>query len=151
MSDSNDGMAAGTAAQPAIHPVAEDQPPFALFLGLRITRAQPDRIEAEMRVVPELINRNGVLHGGAIMALADNLGGTGAFMNLTEGEGTTTLESKTNFLRAVPAGDLLTAVVVPLHIGRKTQIWQTTLYRGDGKPAAIVTQTQMTLRKGDRG
>ncbi|WP_225030034.1 PaaI family thioesterase [Xinfangfangia pollutisoli] len=133
-----------------IHPVARNQPPFAQFLGLRLLSAHPDRVEAEMPVVPELINRNGVLHGGAIMGIADNVGGTGAFMNLAEGEGTTTVESKTNFLRAVPAGDLLRAVAVPLHIGRKTQIWQTTLYRGDGKVAAIVTQTQLTLRAGDR-
>ena len=98
-----------------------------------------------MLVTPELINRNGVLHGGAIMALADNLGGTGAFINLAEGQGTTTIESKTNFLRAVPAGDVLRALSIPLHRGRTTQVWQTTLYRGDGKVAAIVTQTQMVL------
>jgi 1,4-dihydroxy-2-naphthoyl-CoA hydrolase len=141
---SNDG-------NPGIHPIAQDQPPFALFLGLRVVSAVPHRVEAELIARPELINRNGVLHGGAILALADNMGGTGAFLNLAEGEGTTTLESKTNFLRAVPAGDVLRAVSVPLHIGRKTQVWQTTLFRGDGKPAAIVTQTQMTLQSGDRG
>jgi 1,4-dihydroxy-2-naphthoyl-CoA hydrolase len=134
-----------------IHPVAQDQPPFAQYLGLRITLARPDRVEAEMLVGAELINRNGVLHGGAIMGMADNLGGTGAFMNLGPGEGTTTVESKTNFLRAVPPGDLLRAVAVPLHIGRKTQIWQTTLTRSDGKVAAIVTQTQLTLAPGGSG
>lgn len=138
-------------ATEGIHPVAQEQPPFAQYLGLRLTAARPDRVEAEMPVIPDLINRNGVLHGGAIMGIADNLGGTGAFMNLGPDEGTTTVESKTNFLRAVPPGDLLRAVAVPLHIGRKTQIWQTTLYRGDGKVAAIVTQTQLTLRPGDRG
>ncbi|MEZ5796695.1 MAG: PaaI family thioesterase [Paracoccaceae bacterium] len=134
-----------------IHPVALDQPPFAQHLGIRILAARPDRVEAEMTAGPDLINRNGVLHGGAIMALADNIGGTGAFMNLAPGEGTTTLESKTNFLRAVPPGDRVRAVAVPLHIGRKTQVWQTTLYRSDGKVAAIVTQTQFTLRDGAAG
>lgn len=128
-----------------IHPIAQAQPPFAGHLGLRLVSAAPDRVVAELTAMPELINRNGVLHGGAIMAAGDNLGGTGAFMNLGPGEGTTTVESKTNFIRAVPAGETVTAVAVPLHIGRRTQIWQTTFTLPNGKVAAIVTQTQMTL------
>lgn len=128
-----------------IHPIAREQPPFALHLEMRITSARPERVEAEMLAAPDLINRNGVLHGGAIMALADNMGGTGAFMNLLEGQGTTTVESKTNFFRAVPAGDMVKAVSIPLHLGRKTQVWQTTIFRADGKMAAMVTQTQMVL------
>jgi uncharacterized protein (TIGR00369 family) len=132
-----------------IHPVALDQPPFARHLGLKIVSATAEKVVAEMTVTPELINRNGVLHGGAIMALADNIGGTLAFVNLVPGEGTTTMESKTNFFRAVPAGDTLRAEAVALHKGRKTVVVQTTLYRGDGKLAAQVTQTQFTLRGGD--
>jgi uncharacterized protein (TIGR00369 family) len=128
-----------------IHPIAREQPPFALHLEMRIISASPDRVEAEMQAAPDLINRNGVLHGGAIMALADNMGGTGAFMHLAEGQGTTTVESKTNFFRAVPAGDTVRAVSIPLHLGRKTMVWQTTVLRGDGKVAAMVTQTQMIL------
>lgn len=128
-----------------LHPIAADQPPFALLIGQRITHAVPDRVEAELAVVQALTNRNGTLHGGAIMALADNLGGTGAFMNLAPGQGTVTIESKTNFLRAVPAGDLCRAVSVPLHRGGRTMVWQTTLMRADGKVAAIVTQTQLVL------
>lgn len=120
-------------------------PPFALHIGIRPISAGPDRVEAEMEAAPDLINTNGVLHGGAIMALADNLGGTGAAMNLAEGEATTTVESKTNFFRAVPAGDVVRAVSIPLHKGRTTQVWQTTITRGDGKVAAMVTQTQMTI------
>lgn len=139
------------AAPPTIHPVAQDQPPYARHLGLRITHATPDRIEGQMTVTPELINRNGVLHGGAIMSLADNLAGTGSFVHLGPGEGTTTLESKTNFFRPVLPGDTVTAIAVPLHRGRKTTIWQTTILRGDGKPAAMVIQTQMTLRQTDAG
>lgn len=125
-------------------------PPFALHIGIRPISAAPDRIEAEMVVTPDLINSNGVLHGGAIMALADNLGGTGAHLNIPEGAATTTIESKTNFFRSVPPGDVLRAVSIPLHRGRTTQVWQTTLTRGDGQIAAIVTQTQMTIlpRKG---
>ncbi|MGA0539824.1 PaaI family thioesterase [Neotabrizicola sp. VNH66] len=129
-----------------IHPIALDQPPFSRHLGLRIVSATPDEVVAELPVAPELINRNGVLHGGAIMAVADNIGGTAAFLNLAEGEGTTTVESKTNFFRAVPPDTVLRAVAVPLHRGRTTQVWQTTLLLPDGKVAAIVTQTQLTLR-----
>lgn len=129
-----------------IHPIAADQPPFAYHLGLRIVSARPERVEAEFLAAPELINRNGVLHGGALMAVADNLGGTGAFMNLRDGEGTTTVESKTNFFRAVPPGQTVRAVAVPLHLGRTTQVWQTSLLLPDGKVAALVTQTQLTLQ-----
>jgi len=132
-----------------IHPVAADQPPFAHHLGARIVAANAERVIAEMEVAPDLINRNGVLHGGAIMALADNIGGTLAFVLLGPGQGTTTMESKTNFFRAVPAGDTVRAVAVPLHLGRKTIVVQTSVYRGDGKLAAQVIQTQMTLQKGD--
>ncbi|MBI1173390.1 hotdog fold thioesterase [bacterium] len=128
-----------------IHPAALLQPPFSKFLRIKVVSATPDRIESEMVAFPELINRNGVLHGGAIMALADNNGGTGAFTRLAEDQGTTTVESKTNFFRAIPAGDLVRAVTIPLHIGRKTTVWQTSIYRGDGKLAALVTQTQFTL------
>jgi 1,4-dihydroxy-2-naphthoyl-CoA hydrolase len=135
----------------AIHPIARDQPPFAEHLGMRILSATADQVVGEMTASPELINRNGVLHGGAIMALADNLGGTGAFVNLAKDQGTTTIESKTNFFRAIPAGDVVRAVSVPLHRGRKTMVWQTSLYRSDGKLAALVTQTQMVLNPSDGG
>ncbi|MBE2275575.1 MAG: PaaI family thioesterase [Rhodobacteraceae bacterium] len=129
-----------------IHAAAINQPPFAAHLGLRLLSARPDRVEAELTATPELINRNGVLHGGALMAVADNLGGTGAFMNLGPDESTTTVESKTNFFRAVPAGTTIRTVSVPLHLGRTTQVWQTTILLPDDKVAAIVTQTQLTLR-----
>ncbi|MBD3763423.1 MAG: PaaI family thioesterase [Rhodobacterales bacterium] len=131
---------------PAIPPVAADQPPLARLLGLRLVSATPDRVVAELTARPDLLNRNGMLHGGAIMALADNLGGTATFLNLAPGEGTTTIESKTNFFRAVPAGVTLTAVTTPLHRGRTTQVWQTALTLPDGRLAAQVTQTQMVLQ-----
>ncbi|WP_296479211.1 PaaI family thioesterase, partial [Roseinatronobacter sp.] len=83
--------------------------------------------------------------GGAIMGLADNLGGTATFLNLVEGQGTTTMESKTNFLRSVAIGETLTTETTPLHRGRKTHVWQTRLIRSDGKLAAVVIQTQMIL------
>ncbi|WP_426034664.1 PaaI family thioesterase [Cypionkella sp. TWP1-2-1b2] len=128
------------------HPLLGVQPPFADHLGLRILSAQPDRIEAEMLASPQLINRNGTLHGGAVMGMADHLGGLGAFMNIGPTESTATVESKTNFFRAIPAGDLLHGVAVLLHGGRQTMVWQTTLTRSDGKMAAMVTQTQIVLR-----
>ncbi len=125
--------------------IAEDQPRFGALLGMRIVVAEPDRVEAEMVVGAEFTNRNGVMHGGAIMGLADNVAGTATFLNLKDGEGTTTLESKTNFFRAVPVGSTVRAVAEPLHRGRRTMIWQTRLFLADGKLAALVIQTQMIL------
>ena len=125
--------------------IAEAQPPFARLLGLRVVHADPDRVVAEVAVTEALTNRNGTLHGGAVMALADNLGGTATFLNLAEGQGTVTVESKTNFLRTVPLGDVARAETMPLHKGRSTMIWQTRITRGDGKLAALVIQTQMVL------
>lgn len=135
-----------TPDQDRITAVAQAQPPFAVTLGLRVTHATPDRVEAELPVTGALANRNNTLHGGAFMALADNLGGTATFLNLREGEGTSTIESKTNFFRPVAVGDTARAVTLPLHKGRSTMVWQTTISNGEGKLAAIVTQTQMILR-----
>ena len=125
--------------------IAFDQPAFARLLGFRLISAEPDEVLAELSVTQDLSNRNGVMHGGAIMALADNIGGTATMINLPAGKTTTTLESKTNFLRPIRIGDTARARCVPLHKGRTTMVWQTTITRGDGKPAAIVTQTQVVI------
>lgn len=127
--------------------IIDDMSNFGRLLGLRITVADDDRVEAELEVTTALLNRNGMIHGGAIMAFADTLGGTGTFLNLADGEGTVTVESKTNFFRAVAEGQMLRAVCLPLHRGRRTQVWQTTLTGPDGKLVAQVTQTQMVLTK----
>ena len=127
--------------------IIEDRSNFGRVLGLRITVADDDRVEAELEVATALLNRNGMIHGGAIMAFADTLGGTGTFLNLADGEGTVTVESKTNFFRAVAEGQMLRAVCQPLHRGRRTQVWQTTLTGPDGKLVAQVTQTQMVLTR----
>ena len=83
----------------------DEQPPFADFMGMKITHVSPERVTAELLVTEQLTNRNGVLHGGALMAFADNLGGTAATANLPAGGGsTTTIESKTNFFAGIPAG-----------------------------------------------
>lgn len=126
-------------------PLDDWLPAFPRAMGITLTHRGPDEITATMTVRPDHGNRNGVMHGGAVMAFADALGGTAAAMNIAEDERTTTIESKTNFLRAIAIGDTITARCVPLHRGRRTTVWQTTILRPDGKPAAIVTQTQLTL------
>jgi uncharacterized protein (TIGR00369 family) len=126
---------------------ADEQPPFAQLMGITITHVSPDRVTAEMPVTPELSNRNNVLHGGALMALADNLGGTAAVANLPAGTSTATIESKTNFFASIPVGDVARAECTPLHKGRTTTVWQTRITRGDGRLAAIVTQTQLVMTK----
>jgi uncharacterized protein (TIGR00369 family) len=121
------------------------QPPFANFLGIKITSVSPERVTAELPVRDEFNNRFGIMHGGAMMALADNLGGTSTSGNLKPGQSTTTIESKTNFFAAVPVGDVAYAETTALHRGRTTMVWQTRITRGDGKLCAIVTQTQLVL------
>lgn len=123
------------------------QPPFAEFLGLKITHVSLDRITAELPVREELNNRFNIMHGGAIMALADNLGGTAATANLKPGQSTTTIESKTNFFAGIPVGDVAYAECTALHKGRTTMVWQTRITRGDGRLCALVTQTQMVLER----
>jgi 1,4-dihydroxy-2-naphthoyl-CoA hydrolase len=128
-----------------MNPLAKLQPLFAEFMGMKITYLSKERVEAELLVREELSNRNGIMHGGAIMALADNIGGTAAVANLPEGASTTTIESKTNFFAAIPVGDIARAECTPLHRGRTTMVWQTKITRGDGRLAAMVTQTQLVL------
>src|SRR6516164_6821426 len=134
-------------AEDRLRVIADMQPPFAHLLGASIVRATRDKVTAELLVRKELTNRNGGLHGGAVMAVADNLGGTATFLNLPEGAGTTTIESKTNFFAVVALGDTLRAECTPLHRGRSTMVWQTRITRSDGKLAAIVTQTQLVTAK----
>jgi uncharacterized protein (TIGR00369 family) len=132
----------------AINELAHQQPPFAQFLGMKITHISPQRVTAELVARAELNNRFGIMHGGAIMALADNLGGTAATANLKAGQSTTTIESKTNFFAAIPIGDVAYAECTALHRGRTTMVWQTRVTRGDGRLCALVTQTQLVLERG---
>ena len=125
----------------------DQQPAFAHFMGIKITHLSPERVEAEFLVREEFNNRNGVMHGGAIMGIADNLGGTATTANLKPGQGTTTIESKTNFFAAIPVGETAKAECTPLHRGKTTMVWQTKITRADGKLAAIVTQTQLVLER----
>jgi len=121
------------------------QPPFARMLGMRITEVSLDRLVAELTVREELTNRNGVLHGGAVMAVADNLGGTAAVINLPPGATTATIESKTNFFAACRPGETIRIETTPLHRGRSTMVWQSRITRSDGTLAALVTQTQIVI------
>jgi 1,4-dihydroxy-2-naphthoyl-CoA hydrolase len=124
---------------------ADLQPPFAQLMGMKITHVSRDKVEAELFVRDELENRMGVLHGGAIMAFADNLGGTATIANLPKGARTSTIESKTNFFAPIPIGDTARAECTPLHRGRTTMVWQTRITRNDGRLCAIVTQTQIVI------
>lgn len=119
--------------------------PFAKMIGVRMTLVTKSRIEAELFVTPDHCTLPTGLHGGAMMAFADNVAACGAVMNLPEGATTTTVESKTNFLRPAPAGETVRAVSTPVNLGRTLQVWRTDIFRADGKLAAVVTQTQMVL------
>lgn len=117
---------------------------MARSLGLRMISLTRNKVIAEMPIKPMHLNRVGRVNGGAIMAFADAVGAAGAVFNLPPGHRTGTIESKTNFF-APGKGPLLKAVSIPLHIGRTTSVWQTTIRNVDGRVAAIVTQTQIVI------
>lgn len=112
--------------------------------GIRIVSAEKDKVVGEIDADERHLNNVGIVHGGAYMAFADDLGGTTAGLNIPSGTRTTTIESKSNFFRASPPGKI-TGVAVPIHVGRRTIVVQTSIYGADGKLAAMVTQTQLVL------
>ena len=114
-------------------------------LGIRLIHASPELMVGEIDVTRELCTAPGLMHGGAIMAFADTLGALGTMANLDDQSGTTTIESKTNFFRGGVEGTTLRGECRPMHRGRRTQVWQTTILNPDGKLVAQVTQTQMVL------
>jgi 1,4-dihydroxy-2-naphthoyl-CoA hydrolase len=126
---------------------ARDPAPFSSFLGIEVIRCSPERSEAQLMVRQDLTNAFGVLHGGAVMALGDTLGGMTVIAGLSADGRTTTIESKTNFFAALPLGETAHAVCTPLHRGRTTIVLETRITRADGKLAAIVTQTQLLFRQ----
>lgn len=113
-------------------------------LGVTLLSVTRKKVVAEMPVRPRHLNRSGRVNGGAIMAFADALGATGTVANLPPHHRTTTLESKTNFF-AAGVGPVLRAISKPLHIGRTTMVWQTTIRNADKRLVAVVTQTQIVL------
>ena len=120
--------------------------PFATLMGVEFISASLDEVVAQLSVRPDLCTAGSIVHGGALMAFADTVGAAATFLNLPPGaKGTTTIESKTNFLAAGPVGQTLVATATPVHRGSRTQVWQTRITREDGKPVALVTQTQMVL------
>jgi 1,4-dihydroxy-2-naphthoyl-CoA hydrolase len=119
-----------------------DAMPFAVMLGIELLDTRPELVRGRLEWTPERCTAGGVMHGGVAMALADTCGGVCAFLNLPDGaHGTATIESKTNFLRAVREGTI-TATTRPLHAGRTMIVVETELARDDGSLAAKVTQSQ---------
>lgn len=118
--------------------------PFAEVLGIELGEATPQQVSATMAWTPEKCTTAGILHGGALMAFADTVGAVCAVANLPRGASTSTIESKTNFFRAVREGTV-TATSLPLHVGRTTIVIQTDLTDDPGKLVARVTQTQAVL------
>jgi uncharacterized protein (TIGR00369 family) len=140
----------GVGMMDALARLKELKLPFAELMGIEFTTAAPERVVAEMTVRDELCTRPAVLHGGAIMAFADTLGAAGTILNLPNfglegGAGTTTIESKTNFIAAAPSGSRVTGEATPVHRGRRTQVWQTRVTTAEGRLVALVTQTQLVL------
>jgi 1,4-dihydroxy-2-naphthoyl-CoA hydrolase len=123
----------------------EGSQPLAKLLGVEIVEAGKDRVVGRLLVREEICTAWHTIHGGAVMAFADTLGATGAYLNLPEGASTTTIESKTNFISPAKAGTVVMAESLPIHIGRRSSVWQTRITHEDGKLVAIVTQTQMVL------
>jgi uncharacterized protein (TIGR00369 family) len=123
--------------------------PFAEVLGIEIEQSQADIVTGRMPWAPERCTSAGILHGGAIMAFADTLGAVCASLNLPPGAGTATIESKTNFFRAVTTGHVH-GTSRPLHIGRSTIVVQTDLTDDAGKKVGIVTQTQAVIERKER-
>jgi uncharacterized protein (TIGR00369 family) len=118
--------------------------PFAQHLGMELVSATPEEVRITLSHRPEYCTGADVLHGGALMTLADTAGAVCAFLNLPAGAGTSTIESKTNFFRAVRGGQV-TAVTRPLHAGRTTIVVQTDVLDDQGRRVTQSTQTQAVL------
>jgi 1,4-dihydroxy-2-naphthoyl-CoA hydrolase len=114
------------------------------LLGIEFVEASRDRLVARLTIRDDLRTVGGALHGGALMAFADTVGATATALNLPEGAGTTTLESKTNFFAAGRSG-VVRAEATPLHRGRRTMVWQTRITDEGGRLLSLTIQTQMVL------
>ena len=123
-----------------------DSMPLAKRLGIRLLQAERERVVGELTVAADCCTLGKTLHGGALITLADSLGAIAAFLNLPEGaKGTTTIESKTNFLRPAPLGSTVRGETTAISVGRRLSVWSTTISGSDGKSVAVVTQTQLVL------
>lgn len=120
--------------------------PFASFIGVEAVEMSPEQVAGTLVVKPELCTIGNSVHGGTLMAFADSLAAIGAFLNLPEGAGgTTTIESKTNFVGGASAGETLRAVATPVSVGKRLSVWRTDITTESGKLVAVVTQSQLVL------
>ncbi|MGQ2931154.1 MAG: PaaI family thioesterase [Sphingopyxis sp.] len=120
--------------------------PLAGTLGVTIHEGTKERVAGKLPVRAEICTAGNIVHGGAIMAFADCLGAVGAFLTLPEGAaGTTTIESKTNFLGGGPVGSVLVGEAIPVKVGKRVSVWQTRIRTEEGADVALVTQTQLVL------
>lgn len=127
-------------------PNLADSMPFATHLGIAVTTADKNQVTGKMTVQTEFCTVGDSVHGGALMAFADSLAAIGAYLNIPEGaNGTTTIESKTNFLGRAAAGTEITGTSTPVSVGKRLSVWQTRVSAADGKQVALITQTQLVL------
>lgn len=120
--------------------------PLAVLMGVTFVEAEKAKVVATMLVRDDLCTVGGSIHGGAVMAFADSVGAAATVINLpSDAKGTTTIESKTNFVGGAKAGSTVRATATPVHLGRRTQVWQTRLETEEGRLVAVVTQTQLVL------
>jgi len=118
--------------------------PFIATLGIEVVSARPDEVVGRLEWRAELCTAGGALNGGALMSLADNMGGTCAFLNLPAGAGTATISSSTNFVRGVREGQV-TATSRPLRVGKSVIVIETELRDDEGRLVAHTTQAQAVI------
>lgn len=120
--------------------------PLAQLMGITFTHAELDKVVATMVVRSDLCTLGNTIHGGSVMAFADTVGAAGTVINLPpDAKGTTTIESKTNFIGGAREGTTVIATTTPVHRGRRTQVWTTRIETAEGKLVAVVSQTQLVL------
>jgi uncharacterized protein (TIGR00369 family) len=129
----------------ALTALEQNAMPFGNLLGIRYLEAALERVTAELTVRDDLCTTPAIAHGGVLMSFTDTLGAAATFLNLRDGAGTTTIESKTNFFAPAPLGSTITGECTPLHRGRRMMVWQTRITNAEGRLLALVTQTQMVL------
>ena len=126
-----------------IHKLIE--PLFPGTMGIEFKVLELERVVAELHVRPNLCTSGGIMHGGAYMAFADTLGAVGTWLNLSEGQRTTTTDSSTKFIAGAKVGSSVVGESIALHRGRTTMVWQTMIKNDQGKLCAVVTQTQLVM------
>jgi uncharacterized protein (TIGR00369 family) len=120
--------------------------PFPEHLGFAVIEAGPERVVVHAEIRPEHATIAGTAHGGFLMSLADFAGAIGAYQVLPEGaHGSLTIESSTNMTGQARVGTVLHAIATPIHVGRRTSVWQTRIETPEGRLVSLTKQTQLTL------